>query len=122
MQSMNIFLQNAYGTSSSAYSSPLFRLFQGVTQGNGAEPVLWMIMSIVFIRCLYLKGLASPHYSLIYQIMFTLIALMHVGYADLNVLNLERKSKIEVIQLGQRIVDDWQFDLSVSGGYLKLEK
>ena len=61
-QSMNMFLQTAYGTSSSAYSRPLPRMFEGTTQGNGAAPVLLMIMSIIMIKYLYLKGLAIPQY------------------------------------------------------------
>ena len=59
-----------------------------------------MMMSII-IKYLYLKGLATPKYSPILQMMFTLIALMCVDDTDLNVLNTEGKSTSEVIKTGQ---------------------
>ena len=122
IQSMKMVFHTAYGTSSSHYSIPCFRLFQWVTHGNWDAPVLWMIMSIILIRHLYLKGLASPHYSPISQMMFSLIVLINVDDTDLNVLNLEGKSSIESIEIGQIIIDDWQFSIWVSGRDLKLEK
>ena len=54
--------------------------------------------------------------------MFSLIVLINVDDTDLNVLNLEGKSAIESIEIGQIIIDDWQFSISVTGGDLKLEK
>ena len=47
---------------------------------------------------------------------------MRVDDIDLNLLMLEGKFTIEVIKTRQRIVDSWQYVLSVSGGDLKLEK
>ena len=54
--------------------------------------------------------------------MFTLIVLRYVDVTGLNVLNLDGKSTIKVIEIVQRIVDDWKFALSVSRGYIKLVK
>ena len=79
-------------------------------------------MSIILIKYLCLKGLSTPQYSPMPQIMFTLIVFMCVDDTGLNVLNTEGKSTSEVIEAGQRMLDAWQFTLSVSRVDLKLEK
>ena len=58
-----------------------------------------------FVRCLYLKGLATPQCSPTHNLMFTLIELTCVDVTDLNVLNVEGKSTLEVIDLGQKMID-----------------
>ena len=73
-------------------------------EGNDIAPVLWITMSIILIRYLYLKGLETPNYSPMSQMMFDLIAPMCVDDADLNVLNIEGKSSLEVIEAGQTMV------------------
>ena len=45
--------------------------------------------------------------------MLTLIVLMCIDDADLMVLSTERKSTFEVVELGQNMLDDWKFVLSV---------
>ena len=62
-------------------------------------------MSIILVRFVYLKGLAIPHFSLISQMMFTLIALLHVDDSHFNVLNIEVKSLLEVMQIGKILID-----------------
>ena len=71
-------------------------------QRNGSALVLCMIISIILVRCLYLKGLATPQHSPMSNVMITLIELMCVDYTDLIVLNIEGKSTLEVIELGQK--------------------
>ena len=79
-------------------------------------------MSIILVRHVCLKGLATPQYSPMSNLMLTLIALMHVDETDLNILCVEGESASEVIDLCQRMLDAWKFDLSVSGYDLKLDK
>ena len=117
-----MFLQTACDTSTYACSSPRLTLFRGVMQGNGESPFLWMIMSIILIKYIYLKGLSTPQYSPMSQMMFALIALTCVDDTDLNVFDPEGKSTLEAIEAGQRMIDVWQFGLSVSGEDLKFEK
>ena len=66
-------------------------------QENGASTVLWMIISIILVRCLYLKGLDTPKHSHMSNLMFTLIVLTHVDGIDLNVLNIEGKSRDRLV-------------------------
>ena len=91
-------------------------------QGNGAAPVLWMIIYIILVRHLYLKGLDTPQYSPISKLMFVLITLAYVDDTDLNVLNIQDKYNLEVLEMGQKILDALQFALSVSRDDFKLDK
>ena len=81
-----------------------------------------MIVYFVLVRCLYLKVLTDPQYSPTSHIVFTLIALVCVDDTNLNVLKIEGKSTLKVIELGKIILDDWKFDISISEGDLKLDK
>ena len=58
-------------------------------QENNAVPVLWMIISIILVRCVCLKGLITPKYSPMSHMILTLIELMRIDDADLNVLSTE---------------------------------
>ena len=74
-------------------------------QGNSAAPVLWMIISIILVRFLYLTGLDTPQHSHMSKLMFTLISLTHFDDIDLRALNIKGKSTLEVIELGQKMID-----------------
>ena len=54
--------------------------------------------------------------------MFTMIVLICVDNTCLNVLNIEGKHALEVIELGQKTLGNWKFFLSISGGDLKLDE
>ena len=69
-------------------------------QGNSAEPVLWIIISIILVRHLYLKGLSIPQCSPTSKLIFNLIALMLVDNIDLKLLKIEGKFTLEVMELG----------------------
>ena len=73
-----------------------------------------MTNSIILITCLNLQGLATPHFSPIFQMMFAVIVIMHVDDACLNVLIIEGKSALEVIEIGQKLIHVCQLALSVS--------
>ena len=47
---MKIFLYTAFETSETYYLGEEGMLFQGVAQGSGAAPALWMIISIFLIK------------------------------------------------------------------------
>ena len=47
---------------------------------------------------------------------------MHVDDSDLNVLNLNQKTTLEVVEEAQALLNAWHFALRISGGELKLEK
>ena len=110
-QSMDMFLQIEHGTSSTSHPSSRSKLFQGVTKGNGVDPVLWIIIYIILVRHFYLKGLSTTQFSPTSNLVFTRIVLKCVDEMDLNVLNIEGKHTLEVIDLDQRMLDAWKFSL-----------
>ena len=59
MQSMKMFLRTSCGISQTSYSEEEGRPFQGVVQGSGAAPALWLIMSIFFVRYLHSKNVTT---------------------------------------------------------------
>ena len=83
-----MYLQIAYGVSTSAYFGSDLMPFQGVIQGNRAVPVFWLIISILLIHYLYALGLVSKHSTLISGIVFQFAALIYMDDTNLNVLNL----------------------------------
>ena len=84
---MNILLQTACGTCSNTCSSSSSKIFQGTMKVNGASPFLWMIISIILVRCIFLKGLDTPGYAPMSHMMLTLIELMRIDVVDLNMLS-----------------------------------
>ena len=93
-----MYLQTSFGTSTSTYSSSIQSPFQDSIEGNEATPALWLIIRILLIRYLYHKGLVSKHLTPISNISFQLVALLYVDDSNLNIMNLNRKSTLEVIQ------------------------
>lgn len=111
IQQMNMFLQTSFGVSSSYYSGPFTIPFQGAIQGNGAAPVLWLIISIILVRYLYALNLVTKHSTPISGTLFSLAALVHADDADLNVLNMNQKLTLEVVEETQALLSAWQFAL-----------
>ena len=122
IQQMNMFLRTSFGISSSCYSGSFALPFQGAIQGNGAAPVLWLIISIILVRYLYALNLVTEHHTPISGALFSLAALVYVDDSDLNILNLNQKSTVEVLEEAQALLNAWHFALRTSGGELKLEK
>ena len=67
-------------------------------QGNGAAPVLWLIISIILVRHLYALNLVAEHHTPVSGLLFSLVALVHADDSDLNILNLNQKSTLEVLE------------------------
>ena len=100
-----MYLQTSFSTSISAYLGTLLSPFQGKVQGNGTALVLWLIISIILIRYLYILGLVSQHHTPILGYIFSLVALVHIDNLDLNIFNSNRKSTLEVIEEAQVLLN-----------------
>ena len=97
-QNMLMHLQTAHGFSASAYSRTTIAPFQGAAQDSRVAPVLWLAISIVLVRCMCTLGLVSEHCTPISGTGFQLAALTCVDDVDLNVLNLNQKLTLEVVE------------------------
>ena len=104
MQNMKMHLRTAFGVSSSFYTSD-GQPFQGVVQGNGVSPALWLIISIFLIRYLYQQKVVSSFSSPISNISQLLAALMYVDDTDLYVFN-DGSSDVSSVVLKDQILLD----------------
>ena len=96
IQSMKMFLRTAFGVSEHYYSGDDDRPFQGIVQGSGAAPALWIIISIFLVRYLYSKNLTIQLSTPLSGIVMLLAALIFVDNTDLYVLNQGTDSAKEV--------------------------
>ena len=119
---MKMFLRTSHGISTNYYSDTDGKPFQGVVQGSGAAPALWLIISIFLVRYLYSKNLTTPICTLISRAVLPLAALIFVDDTDLYVFNSGSDTTEEVVMKGQRLLDAWHDILKFTGGDLKLSK
>jgi len=56
IQLMKFFLCTAFGNSSSHYGGQRGIPYQGICQGNGGEPGMWLAVSIILVKILCVKG------------------------------------------------------------------
>ena len=122
IQSMKMFLRTSHGISTNYYSDTDGQPFQGVVQGSGAAPALWLIISIFLVRYLYSKNLTTPICTPISRAVLPLAALIFVDDTDLYVFNSGSDTTEEVVMKGQQLLDAWHDILKFTGGDLKLSK
>jgi len=86
---MKFFFCTAYVDSSTLYGRSLDILpFQGVCQGNGASPAVWLALSICLIYMLHTYGHTSSITSAITVATLALSGLLYVDDSDLFILAL----------------------------------
>ena len=76
IQYVTMFLQTSFGACYPSYSGTSSLPFQNSCKRNDADPVLWLMISVILVRCLYLKGLVSHHVTPISRTIFSLAALL----------------------------------------------
>ena len=89
-QSMRIFLRTSCGMSQTSYSGDDGNPFQGVVQGSGAAPALWIIISMFLVRCLCAKSVTMQLHTLLSGITLLLAALIFEDDTNLCVFNSEQ--------------------------------
>jgi len=121
---MKFFLRMAYGDSSNFYGGGLDILpFQGVCQGNGAGPAVWLALSICLIHMLHNYGHTSTISSAITLATLALSGLLYVNDSDLFVLaDSPSENPLEVIHKLQGNIRLWQGGLHATGGSLAADK
>ena len=119
---MKMFLRTLFGISQHFYSGSDEQPFQGMVQGNGAAPPVWLIISIFLVRYLYSKRVVSHLMIPISGLVVALAALIYVDDTDLYVFNDSNSSAEEVVNKAQVLVDTWHAVLQLTGGDLKLSK
>jgi hypothetical protein len=112
------YVKTAYGTSNTSYGS-LHIPLQGVLQGNGAGPAIWMLISAPLINMLRTQGFGFKSSNLVLSdesydfACYTYVDdtdLIHNGNAD--------TTPSAMVADMQRMLDHWAGGLRATGGAL----
>ena len=119
-QSIKISLRISYGFSEIFCIGSGDIPFQGVVQGNGASPPIWLILSMFLFRYSYDSNLVSVSKTLVSLYAYQIAAFLCVDYANLVALNNGKESEIFIVVRYQLLIDEWQKALNIRGRDLKL--
>jgi len=124
IQLMKFYLRTAYGDSATFYGGGLSQHpFQGVCQGNGAGPAIWLALSLCLLHMICHFGHPNQVSSAISLSSFVLVGFIYVDDCDLFVLappsNLNPQEALTQLQ---KNMDIWQGGLEATGGSLSADK
>jgi hypothetical protein len=115
------YVRTNYGDSSTSYAC--FEIpFQGVYQGNGAGPGIWMLVSIPIINMLKEAGFGFKVTNVMSHEHFSFVCYAFVDDTDLVHSSTSDLGLTELIHEMQEVVDTWEGGLRASGGALVPDK
>ncbi len=118
IQLMKFYLRTAYGDSQDFYGGGDSVLpFQGVCQGNGVGPAIWLATSIVLMEMVCSNGNKATFNSPISHQPTDLLGLLYVDDCDLFTIDDDGLHPQRVVQKLQRNIDLWQGRLAATGGH-----
>jgi len=119
IQLMKFFLQTAHGDLDNFYGGGTSLLpFQGVCQGNGVGPVIWLAVSLVLMNMVRHHGSSATFTTPISKLSTSLIGLIYVDDCDLFAINSDSSWPQMVVDSLQQNINLWQGGLIVTGGAL----
>jgi hypothetical protein len=123
LQEANYKIRTAYGDSTKTCVSPQLILFQGVGQGNGAGPAIWVAISAAIIQMLYTAGFGLTLHS---ALSGTLVAIACFAFVDdTDVIHsrydVNTPGKVIAAEM-QAVVDLWEGGIRATGGALEPSK
>lgn len=122
IQKMRYYVRTAFGDSSTFYDSG-GEISQGLCQGNGASPALWLLISSFLLRYLKKKGCSINISSAIIGASLSYVALVYVDDGDFPTIAKKPSESTEsVARRHQRTVKYWSQALHTSGGALTPSK
>lgn len=122
IQGMKFFLRTGYGDSTNFYGGGQ-SFFQGICQGKGAGPAVWLAISTVLVLILHEKIRHQPLRGAISSISLVILALLFVDDTDLILYESpSSRNHISLLSRMQALLDLWQGLLHASGGSLSAEK
>lgn len=121
IQEMQHFVRTTYGDSSSSYSAIGIPL-QGVLQGNGAGPAIWLIISAPLIHTLKSNGHGLRLISPISQRAMDCACYVFVDDCDLVTMGHDpQATPTELTHAMQQSITLWEQALRATGGALVVE-
>jgi hypothetical protein len=112
------YIRTTYGDSSTAYSC-IEIPFQGIYQGNGAGPGIWLLVSIPIINMLKTAGFGFKVRTVISGDEFSFVCYTFVDDSDVvhSCTNTDSDTSDLVTEM-QQAIDTWEGGLRASGGAL----
>jgi hypothetical protein len=111
------YIQTTYGDSSTAYSC-IEIPFQGVYQGNGASPGIWLLVSIPIINILKSAGFGFTVRTVLSGDEFSFVCYTFVDDSDVIHSSAVSSDTSDLVDKMQDVVDTWEGSLRASGGTL----
>ena len=122
------YIRTNYGDSDKAYSC-IEIPFQGIYQGNGAGPGIWLLVSIPIINMLKTAGFGFNVRTVISGDSFSFVCYTFVDDSDVvhslqdtNTTNDTEMGTTKLVKDMQKVVDTWEGGLRASGGALVTAK
>ena len=122
VQQMKMRVRTAFGESRSWYGGDPNTPFQGLCQGNGCGPAVWLVISMFVVKYLRLKERGSRIWSALSGIAIEILGLLFVDDSDLVHFAAEHEAQDAVAEDLNTTVQCWQQGLAISGGTLRPEK
>jgi hypothetical protein len=97
IQNMIFFLRTGFGDSTKFAGGGIHIKTQGLTQGNGASPAGWAVISIVIVKAHGKKGHGAKFVCPLSKLVSQLSAIIYVDDTDLLHINLEEDESVEVV-------------------------
>jgi hypothetical protein len=113
------YIRTTYGDSTTAYSC-IEIPFQGIYQGNGAGPGIWLLVSIPIINMLKTAGFGFRVRTVISGDSFSFVCYTFVDDSDVVHSSIDNDSEDTdaLVQEMQEVLDTWEGGLRASGGAL----
>jgi hypothetical protein len=121
LHQMRHHIKTAYGVSPQNYGSLQLPL-QGVLQGNGAGPAIWMLISIPLIKMLRTQGFGFKSTNILTDENYHFACYTYVDDTDLVHNGTPSSTSPEIISDMQRMLDHCEGGLRATGGALVTEK
>ncbi len=123
IEDMKFFLRTGFGDSRCFAGGGVQVKVQGLTQGNGASPAGWAVISIVILRAHGKKGHGATFRCPISSLAASISAILYVDNTDLLHINMDQdETAAEAHAAIQDSVNSWGELLFATGGALKWEK
>jgi hypothetical protein len=114
------YIRTTYGDSSTAYTC-IEIPFQGINQGNGAGPGIWLLVSIPIINMLKTAGFGFKVRTVLSENAFSFVCYTFVDDSDVvhsRETNGANDDTRDLVREMQQVVDTWEGGLRASGGAL----
>ena len=112
------YIRTAFGDSTNAYGAVRFPPLQGICQGNGAGPAIWLIVSAPVIEMLKKEGYGLHLESAISKEYFHFLCYTFVDDTDLVDSRGMWASDEEITESMQEALDHWEGGIRATGGAL----